>query len=130
MMGMEEGRLKGGGYSDDELTGVRNLAVSMSRVLLRYALLEEVLKRQPKAGGFNLVVTSRAQAFMDKESILLPEGSAENLLRSDYTPPLEWEKIDATVGGQPGQALLVAVKNVDTWLSAELGVAPTPRIIT
>ena len=129
MMGMEERVLEEGGYTDAVLLGVKNLAVGVSRVLVRFALLEEVIKRQPKAGGFNLVVTSRAEAFIDKEGILLPEGADQNILRSDFTPSLEWQEIDATVGGQPAKALLVPVKAVDSWLSGELGMQG-PKIIT
>jgi len=129
MMGMEENVLAEGGYSEELLRDVKNFAVGVTRVLLRYALVEEVLKRQPKAGGFNLVVTSRAAAFLDKEGILLPEGADQNVLRSDFEPTLEWTEIDATVGGQPAKALLVSVGAVDAWLAAELGMQG-PKIIT
>lgn len=121
MMAMEEGKLKEGAYSDEELLGVQNLAVAVCRVVLRYAILEEVIKRQLQAGGFNIIVTSRAASFMDKERILLPDGAVQHLLRSDFTPSLEWQEVDAAVGGQPAKALLVPVEQVDGWLSQEFG---------
>eukprot|EP00961_Rhodomonas_salina_P261594 3535644-Rhodomonas_salina.2 len=144
-MGMEENVLAEGGYSEELLRDVKNFAgkdqaktidcldarfaamtgrdtasvilpVGVTRVLLRYALVEEVLKRQPKAGvsrtelqpisrggrsavsstelvygamagGFNLVVTSRAAAFL-----VLPAIS----LRRSYAVPGTEEAYGAT----------------------------------